>query len=426
LCIFDLKFKKLNLHKKCLFIIYAMSRIRTRYLGVPLLNFLVAALLGLFMRYVYVGTINIPFKYSYLIHAHSHIAILGWVYLSLYSLFISGFLPTWYRKYKRLFWITQISIVGMLFSFPFQGYAAGSITFSSLHVIASYLFIFNFWRDTKEQRSPASKMIHASLLYMFISTVGLWFMAPIMALKIKGGWDQVAIQFFLHFQFNGWFVFAVLGLLFKKLNIKASKNFKKFFLYLSLSLPLTFALPVSWYFKSPIWWWSNAIGILLQLFAVWHLIQVLKPSFTAYWQRANRLKQSLILFIAISFFLKIILQSSSLLPSLAKSLVLHTNFVIGFIHLIMLGLISGFLFLFLLDYSNFYGRRLLLKIGIYLFIFGVMITEMLLFIQGLIIYLNSGVFPNFYLLLFLASVFLVLGILILGIQLYFTKKKSSK
>src|SRR5699024_5200931 len=97
-----------------------MSRIRTRYLGVPLLNFLVAALLGLFMRYVYVGTINIPFKYSYLIHAHSHIAILGWVYLSLYSLFISGFLPTWYRKYKRLFWITQISIVVMLFSFPFQ------------------------------------------------------------------------------------------------------------------------------------------------------------------------------------------------------------------------------------------------------------------------------------------------------------------
>src|SRR5690625_3770642 len=397
-----------------------MSRIRTRYLGVPLLNFLVAALLGLFMRYVYVGTINIPFRYSYLIHAHSHIAILGWVYLALFGLFTSGFLPTWYRKYKRLFWITQVSIVGMLFSFPFQGYAAASITFSTLHVIASYFFIYYFWRDTKTQRSPASKMIHASLLYMFISTVGLWFMAPIMALKIKGGWDQVAIQFFLHFQFNGWFVFAVLGLLFKKLKVKYSVDFRRFFLYLNLSLPLTFALPVSWYFASPIWWWSNAIGILLQLLAVWHLIQMLKPNFKLYWQKSNRLKRSLIVFIATSFFLKIILQSSSLLPSLAESLVLHTNFVIGFIHLTMLGLISGFLFLFLLDYPNFHGRRLLLKTGIYLFIFGVVITEMLLFIQGLIIYLNSGVFPNFYLLLFIASVFLVLGILLISMQLYFT------
>lgn len=400
-----------------------MSRMRTRYLGIPLLNFLVAALLGLFMRYVYVGSVTFPFRYSYLIHAHSHIAILGWVYLALFGLFISSFLPIWYKRYKRLFWVTQISVLGMLFTFPFQGYAAASIVFSTLHVIVSYFFIYYFWRDTKKQRSPASKMIHASLLYMFISTVGLWFMAPIMAMKIKGGWDQVAIQFFLHFQFNGWFIFAVLGLLFKKLQMKSSTNFRRFFLYLSLSLPLTFALPVSWYFKSPIWWWSNAIGIFFQLLSVWYLIKMVKPNFKIYWQNANRLKQSLLIFIATSFFLKIILQSSSLLPSLAESLVLHTNFVIGFIHLTMLGLISGFLFLFLLDYPNFYGRKLLLKIGMYLFIFGVVCTEMLLFIQGLIIYFNSGVFPNFYFLLFIASVFLVLGILLIGIQLYFTKKK---
>src|SRR5690625_264705 len=415
-----------------------MSRIRTRYIGVTLLNFLVAALLGLFMRYVYVGTINIPFKYSYLIHAHSHIAILGWVYLSLFGLFISGFLPTWYCRYKRLFWITQVSIVGMLFSFPFQGYAAASITFSTLHVIVSYFFIYYFWRDTKEQKSPASKMIHASLLYMFISTIGLWFMAPIMAMKIKGGWDQVAIQFFLHFQFNGWFVFAVLGLLFRKLKIEDSANFRKFFLYLSLSLSLTFALPVSWYFKSPIWWWSNAIGILFQLLSVWYLVQMLKPSFKLYWKNADRLKRSLIVFIVTSFFFKVFLQSGSLIPSLADSLILHTNFVIGFFHLIlfgfffvfffkvflqscslipsladslilhtnfvigfihltMLGLITGFLLLFLLDFPNFQGRCLMLKSGIHIFIIGVVLTEILLFIQGLLFYLGGNMFANYHL-----------------------------
>lgn len=400
-----------------------MNRIRKRYLSIPLLNFLIAALLGLFMRYVHVGSVDIPFRYKFLVHAHSHIAILGWVYLALFGLLIANFLPDWYRKYKRIFWITQLSIVGMLASFPFQGYAAFSIAFSSLHVIISYFFMYHFWRDTKTQRSPGIKMVHAALLYMFISTIGLWFMAPIMAMKIKGGWDQVAIQFFLHYQFNGWFIFAVLGLLFKKLKIKNSADFKKFFLYLSLSLPLTFALPISWYFKSPIWWGSNAIGILFQLFSVWYLVKIIQPSFKIYWQNANRLKHSLIVFIVTSFFLKILLQSGSLIPSLANSLVLHTNFVIGFIHLTMLGLITGFLFLYLLDFSNFQGRRIGLHLGIYLFIAGVFFTEAILFIQGLLFYLDRDMLPNYHLSLFVASVVLVLGIFTIAGQMYFTKKK---
>lgn len=248
-------------------------------------------------------------------------------------------------------------------------------------------------------------------------------MAPIMAMKINGGWDQVAIQFFLHFQFNGWFIFAVIGLLFKKLKIKNTTDFKRFFLYLSLSLPLTFALPVSWYFHSPIWWWSNALGILFQLLAVWHLLQILKPNVKQYWQTSNRLKHSLIVFVITSFFLKILLQSSSLIPSLADSLVLHTNFVIGFIHLTMLGLITGCLFLYLLEFPNFQGRRLLLRTGIYLFISGVVLTEAILFIQGLLFYLDGNMIANYHLLLFSASILLVLGILIISAQIYFTKNK---
>lgn len=400
-----------------------MNRIHKRYLGIPLLNFLVASLLGLFMRYAFVGSISIPFRYKYLIHTHSHIAILGWVYLALFGLFVSGFLPVWYTRYKWLFWITQISVVGMLFTFPFQGYAAASIVFSTLHVIVSYFFIYYFWRDTKTQRSVASKMIHASLLYMFISTIGLWFMAPIMAMKIQGGWDQVAIQFFLHFQFNGWFIFAVLGLIFKKFKIKNSVYFKKFFLYLSLSLPLTFALPVSWYFQSSVWWWSNALGIFLQLLSVWYLFKMIHPSFKQYWQNAERLKHHLIVFIITSFFLKILLQSGSLIPSLADSLILHTNFVIGFIHLTMLGLITGFLLLFLLDFPNFQGQRRFLKVGIYLFISGVVLTEAILFIQGWLFYFDGNMIKKYHLLLFLASVILVLGILIIALQIYFTKEK---
>ena len=36
------------------------------------------------------------------------------------------------KKYRYLFFLIQIAVLGMLFSFPFQGYAAVSITFSTL------------------------------------------------------------------------------------------------------------------------------------------------------------------------------------------------------------------------------------------------------------------------------------------------------
>jgi len=400
-----------------------MQNIRKRYLGIPLLNFLFAAILGLFMRYAYVKSLPIPYRYRFITHAHSHIAILGWIYLALFALFIASFLPKWYKKYNNIFWFTQISIVGMLLSFPFQGYAAASITFSTLHVIVSYFFIFYFWKDTRLLSTPSARLLHSSLLYMFISTIGLWCMAPIMAMKIKGGWDQVAIQFFLHFQFNGWFVFAILALLFKRLKVTYSQHFIKFFVCLNISLILTFSLPINWYFRSPIWLWGNALGIVFQLVSVYYLYQIIKKRLREYWKESDHLKRVLIIFVTLSFIFKILLQSSALFPSLAETLILHTNFVIGFIHLTMLGLITGFIFLFFLETKSFSRDFGLLKVGMYVFIFGVFTTEIILFLQGLLFYLGWNMLPYYYLILFTASLFLVLGILIIGLQIFLTPKK---
>src|SRR5699024_6225041 len=145
-----------------------MQNIRKRYLGIPLLNFLFAAILGLFMRYAYVKSLPIPYRYRFITHAHSHIAILGWIYLALFALFIASFLPKWYKKYNNIFWFTQISIVGMLLSFPFQGYAAASITFSTLHVIVSYFFFFFFFKNTRLISTPSYIFLLFSILSLFI------------------------------------------------------------------------------------------------------------------------------------------------------------------------------------------------------------------------------------------------------------------
>src|SRR5690606_36682010 len=87
-----------------------------------LLNFFFAALMGLALRYAVLHPLGI--NYRFLPHAHSHVAMLGWVYLMLYVLFVHYFVPEKKPVYNRLFWATQLAVLGMLFSFPFQGYAA--------------------------------------------------------------------------------------------------------------------------------------------------------------------------------------------------------------------------------------------------------------------------------------------------------------
>src|SRR5699024_12019900 len=138
--------------------------------GFPLANFLIAALLGLFMRYTSISDIGFPFTYRYITHAHSHVAMLGWVYLALFILIVHHFSSGRQTKYRRLFWLTQVSAIGMLCSFPFQGYGAVSITFSSLHVLASYSFIYFLWTVYNKQCFAVSPLLMASFINISLST----------------------------------------------------------------------------------------------------------------------------------------------------------------------------------------------------------------------------------------------------------------
>jgi len=180
-----------------------------------LINFFVAALLGLLLRYYFIDSIAL--NYRFLTHAHSHIAMLGWVYLMLFTLIVHYFIPDKKPVYNRLFWLTEFAVIGMMLSFPFQGYAAVSITFSTLHIFCSYYFVYLIWKHHKISNLPSRYMLKASLLFMLLSTIGVWFLGPAVATLGKASaFYQIAIQFFLHFQFNGWFLLAVLAVFFQK------------------------------------------------------------------------------------------------------------------------------------------------------------------------------------------------------------------
>ena len=131
--------------------------------------FFIAVLLGIFMRSVGVVTYPFEFNYRYIVHTHSHLALLGFVYGLLSSLLLhyfvrfkeekphtvidSAYLSVKIRhkllfRYRILFAVTQISVLGMLFSFPFQGYGPVSIAFSSVFVICTYFYAHFFLKNS--------------------------------------------------------------------------------------------------------------------------------------------------------------------------------------------------------------------------------------------------------------------------------------
>lgn len=383
-------------------------------------NFLIAATLGLLLRSLYVFPIS-GFDFKFLTHAHSHIAMLGWVYLSIQFFIMAWFIKGSKLKYKRLFWITQLAVVGMLISFPFQGYAAVSISFSTLHIFCSYFLTYLCLKEIKAT-SPANKFMRWAFYFMLFSTIGVWCLGPtVTQLGKSSPLYQLAIQFFLHFQFNGWFLFAVLSILLNILKIQNGPLISKILVLGILSTLLTFAFPASWFIEASILFWINNLGVALQLGMLYYLVKLLGEPLKNHIANQNIVVKYLYRFAIISFVLKVISQLSSCAPLIAAQAHLYRNLVIGFIHLFMLGIISSLLFTYF-HRSLKIAKPFYFNWGIYLFLAGITITEILLFTQGLLYIFRSNMgLPNYFLWLFIASLPLVAGLIFLCISIVQSK-----
>lgn len=382
--------------------------------------------MGLFLRLMYVAPIE-GVNFQFLMHGHSHVAMLGWVYLMLYCLIFHFYVPKEAQQktvYNRLFWVTELAVIGMMIDFPAQGYAFASILFSSLHIFCSYYFCYLIWKDAKPSTFPEKRMLHTALFFMIFSTLGVWCLGPAIGMMGKeSAFYQIAIQFFLHFQFNGWFLFAVLALFFKQSKIKIDeKKFREFYNLFVTATVLTLALPVSWSLSNPIFYWINAIGVMIQLLSFILFALLIQPHFQDFFTPLAPLEKTVYRFALCSLALKVIIQLIVLVPELAQVSHDIRNFVIGYIHLTMLGIITGFLFGFTLQNSYLNSQNSIQKWGVNIFLLGFVSTEILLFLQGTWLFLKSGSFPNYYQNLFIASICLPLGLLIVTGSLFHKTK----
>lgn len=136
---------------------------------VSLFNFAVAALMGFLLRYASVFPVD-KLNLQFLLHGHSHGAMLGWAYMALYALIYADFIVKTERSknwFNLLFWLSEVSVLGMLVFFPIEGYALFSIIFSALHLLCSYVFVYFVWRFRKPELIN-KKLLYSALGFMVL------------------------------------------------------------------------------------------------------------------------------------------------------------------------------------------------------------------------------------------------------------------
>lgn len=393
---------------------HSQIRFIKKWYGLALVSLSVVALFGTLMRYKFVFPLPF-FKQAYLLHAHSHFAFTGWISQFLYTgfaLLLFSFLKkSQTKKYQLLLLLNLISAYGMLIAFTVQGYKAISITFSTLSILVSIAFAFQFIRDLKYLPSnhPSKPWCIAGLLFNVFSSIGPFTIGYMMATDIiTQKYLDIAIYYFLHFQYNGWFFFGSIALIVKTLP-KMLIRIKTYFWIFLITCVISYLLSLLW-LELPEWLFgSAAVAAILQLM-VWFVLMLRfipilrkqpKIIFPA-WIR------SLLYLAAAAFSLKFIMQALSLLPSLAHLVFGFRPVVIGYLHLVLLGGYSLFFIAYLFAH-NYIPNHKVAKISAFVFLSGIILNELFLGLQGIMEGILFHRLPRINELLLVAAVILLIG-----------------
>ncbi|CAM3984063.1 hypothetical protein [Flavobacterium weaverense] len=386
------------------------------WLQFSLINLFIVAILGVTMRYK-IGFDFPFFDQSYLIHSHSHFAFSGWLTHTIMTLmiyFLQEKLPNFQlNKYLKIIIANLICAYGMLFFFIIQGYAMISIFFSTASILVSYVFGYLYLKDLKKINSDlaAVNWFRAAVVFNVISSLGTFYLAYMMATKTAvENLKLSSIYYYLHFQYNGWFFFACIGLLFSFLNLKKSDNplyQSSFKLFAAACIPAYF-LSLLW-LEVPTWVYVIAVlAALIQVYAWFKLLFVLIKVKMNILNEYAPLLRTVLVIASVSLSLKFILQLSSTIPALGQIAFFYRPIVIAYLHLILLAVNSLFL-LFYIFANHFITFSRNIKIGLIVFIIGIFLNEIFLGLQGLIPF-GFPYVPHTNELLFIAALILLSGI----------------
>ena len=362
--------------------------------------------------------IPISWNFKYILHAHSHTALLGWIYIGITSLIYHIFISktSTSKLYKRIFRFTNICVIGMLFTFPFQGYAVFSIIFSTLFLFASYWFVWFALKHVEPifKKRFSWKLIKSALWYLAISSIGPWAIGGVMAtLGPTSVWYKSSIYFYLHFQYNAWFIFALLGFLFyvfeEKNFVFDPRKLKLIYTTLHIGVILSLFLSVLWTKPPAILYFLGGIGAIFQIISFLALYVSIKNHFHTIKTEIGKNIFFLIQMSGVLTCIKLIMQLLSTLPYFSMLSFVFNDFIIGYLHLVLLGIVTSSLIVFL-----YYFKLLRIpKTFLVLFLIAFFSTEILIFYKAIAFWLGLPFFNSYYLMLALLSCLFPIAIAIL-------------
>jgi hypothetical protein len=187
-----------------------------------------------------------------------------------------------------------------------------------------------------------------------------------------------------------------------------------FWLFAGACVPAYFLSALWMPIPQPVYWLVIAASIA-QMAAWILLLKFILSNLNALKLLFHSPSQYLALLAAAALSIKLLLQIGSTHPALSQLAFGFRPIVIGYLHLVLLGVISIFIFSYVFSMQIFQINKQL-KTGIWIFVSGIIINEILLMVQG-VAGLQYYVFPFINELLLLAACILFLGLLILNWQL---------
>jgi hypothetical protein len=383
-----------------------------RWVKFALVNLAIVACLGAIMRYK-IG-FSLPFfDQKFLQEAHSHFAFTGWITHTLFFLLVDLFrknLPQIKENiYRRLLIINLFTAYGMLVSFAIQGYGPVSLTFSTISVLTGYVFSWFALKDAGRlpAEHPGRNWIISALWFGVISTFGTMVLSWMMATHNFNQTTYLgSIYFYLHFQYNGWFIFACFGIFLdriKAFHLDANAVFYSFASIAIAAIPAYF-LSTLWA-NLPNWLYGMVVGAaVLQLFGWIIFLLMIKKSMHLIRQAFSKFVLLLFLAVFMALSLKMLLQLGSTVPLISNLAFGFRPIVIAYLHLVLLLIVTTFLLAFMFGNGIIRNNRLA-ALAILVLVIGAILNEAVLAIQGIYSF-DYIVIPHINLVLFIIAVIL--------------------
>lgn len=305
------------------------SNLTKRLWNYPIIFGLLGALIGLLLRYFFANPVFV-FPLKNLMHSHSHVMLLGFVFNALVVLLWTNFTTEIDKTSYKYYIALQVCMGTMFVVFILQGYALFSILFSTLHLWISYILLIRLWRRLQGLEVIVN-LIKVGIIFHFISSIGPYCLGPLMIFEMKESpWYQQAIFFYLHFQYFGSLFLWFFAIFLHKTSIQFNK---KYVLLICLSLIGLYVHSLDYNFDHYLIQLIGGLSSLVLFFVFLSFAKQLKHQKNAY-----QYMYAILIILAICNIL-------GSFPSIAFLVEINRFYLIAWLHFIFLGLFVPFIWI---------------------------------------------------------------------------------